>query len=41
MQNDILCLTETQLENGRDTSIYESAFQDFFFFLIIFDGNKN
>ena len=32
MQNDILCLTETQLENGGDTFIYESAFQYFFFF---------
>ena len=30
MQNDILGLTGTQLENGKDTSIYKSAFEGFF-----------
>ena len=39
MQNDILGLTKTKLENREDTQIYESAFEGFF--SIVFNCNEN
>lgn len=38
MQNDILGLTKTKLENREDTSIYESAFEGVF--SIVFNCNE-
>ena len=39
LDGDILCLTETQLQIGEDTSVIESRFQEYF--KIHFNSNEN